>query len=250
MQQEAYAALHRLDSVHWWFVGARYIYRSLLEIGLGNESKNPRMLEVGCGSGGNLSTLSAFGPTVGLDVSSLALAMIKVRPQLGLVQAKAEALPFSADSFDSVNLWGVIEHLEDDLMGLREAWRVSRPNGTVTLLTSALPALWSHHDEANLHKRRYVRNQLADLLRIAHLLPIRLTYQNFFAFFPTLVIRFIQRFFVVSPKYDMGPQISWINTLMIKLLKFEALFIKKFEFPIGVDLIAVCRVYKKNSGNV
>jgi len=109
--------------------------------------------------------------------------MIKDRPQLGLVQADAVALPFAPDSFDGVHLWAVLEHLEDDLMGLKEAWRVCRPHGIVTLQTAALPVLWSHHDEANLHKRRYIREQLASLLRNTQLIPIFLSYQNFFVFF-------------------------------------------------------------------
>jgi ubiquinone/menaquinone biosynthesis C-methylase UbiE len=244
MQEDSYAALHQLENTHWWFVGARFIYQTLIKIGLGEEAKNPRMLEVGCGSGGNLPTLSAFGPTVGLEVSSQALTMIKDRPQLGLVQANAEALPFASDSFDGVHLWAVLEHLEDDLVGLREAWRVCRPHGSVTLQTAALPVLWSHHDEANLHKRRYVRDQLADLLRTAQLSPIHLSYQNFFAFFPTLVIRRVQRFFVRSPRYDMGTSNPWITKIMLKVLRFEAWFLKKYKFPIGVDLVAVCRVHK------
>lgn len=244
MQEESYTALHQLEDTHWWFIGARFIYRSLIEIGLGKETKNPRMLEIGCGSGGNLPMLSAFGPTVGLEISSRALGMIKDRPQLGLVQAKAEALPFAADSFDGVHLWGVIEHLDDDLAGLREAWRVSRPNGFVTLLTSAIPFLWSHHDEANLHKRRYFRGQLKDLLKNARLIPLRISYQNIFAFFPTLLIRRVQRLFTLSSRYDMGVSSGLVNKFMIILLRFEAWFLRKHEFIVGVDLVAVSRVLK------
>jgi len=244
MRDDAYIALHELQNTHWWFVGGRFIYRTLIEIGLGKEAKTPRMLEIGCGSGGNLSTLSAFGPTVGLEVSSQALALIKDRPRLGLVQANAEALPFASDSFDGVHLWAVLEHLEDDLVGLREARRVCRPHGSVTLQTAALPILWSHHDEANLHKRRYLRDQLADLLRTAQLPPILLSYQNFIVFFPTLIVRRIQHFFVRSPRYDMGMSNPWFNKIMLKILRFEAWFLKKYKFPIGVDLVAVSRVQK------
>lgn len=244
MQDDAYIELHQLENTHWWFVGARFIYQTLIEIGFGKGARGQRMLEVGCGSGGNLPTLSAFGPTVGLEMSSQALAMIANRPQLGLVQANAEALPFATDSFDGVHLWAVLEHIENDLDVLREAWRVCRPHGCITLQTAALPVLWSHHDEANLHKRRYVRAQFATLLEMAHLSPIQLSYQNFLAFFPTLVIRRIQRLFVKSPQYDMGISNPWVNKIMLNVLRFEAWFLKKHKFPVGIDLVAVCRVCK------
>jgi SAM-dependent methyltransferase len=244
MRDDAYRELHQLENTHWWFVGARFIYRALIEIGFGKESKGQRMLEIGCGSGGNLATLNAFGPTAGLEMSAQPLAMIQYRPQLGLVQASAEALPFASDSFDGVHLWAVLEHIENDLGVLREAGRVCRPRGCITLQTAALPVLWSHHDEANLHKRRYIRTQLAALLREAQLSPIQLSYQNFFAFFPTLVVRRIQRLFVRSPRYDMGFTNPWINRIMLNVLRFEAWFLKKYKFPIGIDLVAVCRVRK------
>jgi SAM-dependent methyltransferase len=245
MLPEAYEALAGLENGHWWFVGERYVYRSLLELGAGKPHGGLRMLEVGCGSGGNLSLLGEYGPTTGLELSAQALELVPQRPALGLVQAQAGALPFAHDSFDGVHLLGVIEHLPDDQAALHEAGRVCRPGGMVTLLTSALPVLWSHHDEANLHQRRYLRGQLQDLLIRARLAPIRLTYQNFFVFLPTLVVRLWQRRGQGPPRYDMGTPPPWINRLLTLLVRLEAWLIRFMSLPIGVDLVAVCRVQKE-----
>ncbi len=241
MKEEAYHDLHALEERHWWYVGARAVYRSLLEIAFGRPGGTCRMLEVGSGSGGNLPLLGQYGPTVGVEPSATALQLTPAHPALGLVQARAEALPFADGSFDGVHLFGVIEHLGEDEAGLREAARVCRPGGSIALLTSAIPALWSHHDAANLHQRRYTRGQLARRLAGAGLRPVRLSYENFFLFAPTLAMRLWQRRQPQPARYDMGDPPGWANALLIGLLRLEAWLIRFISLPIGVDLVAVCR---------
>lgn len=241
MLEEAHHGLSRLEARHWWFVGARAAYQALMEIGHGPPDGSLRLLEVGCGSGGNLELQAEFGAVAGVEVSTLALGLVERRPALGLVQADAGALPFASRSFDGVNLFGVIEHLEDDLGALQEAARVCRPQGAICLLTSALMILWSHHDEANLHRRRYTLHQLSGLLRQAGLTPLRLSYQNFFTFLPTLIVRLWQRRGPAAARYDMGSSTPAANQILSLLLKLEAWWIRRGRLPIGVDLVAACR---------
>jgi len=244
MLDEAYQALSELQDTHWWNVGARHIYRKLLDLGIGPSSKPQRMLDVGCGSGANFELLSEYGSITGLDVSTQALMKIGARPTLGLVQASVDALPFATDSFDGVHLLGVIEHLDDDLAALREAVRVGKDGAVVLLLTSALPILWSHHDEANLHRRRYLRPQLAALFAQAGLRAEVLSYQNFFVFPATLIVRMFQRFTSSGPRFDVGKPPEFINRLLIKLVSLEAWLLGRINLPIGVDLVALCRINK------
>lgn len=244
MLDEAYQALFELQDTHWWNVGAKYIYRRLLELGIGTDKRRLHMLEVGCGSGANLKLLGEYGYTAGLDVSAQALLRIAERPALGLVQATVDALPFAADSFDGVHLLGVIEHLDDDLGALQETVRVGRDGAVVLLLTSALPVLWSPHDEANLHRRRYLRKQLVTLFARAGLRVEILSYQNFFVFPLTLVVRMWQRFTSSGPRFDVGNPPEFLNRLLIGLVRLEAWLLGRVNLPIGVDLVALCRVSK------
>ncbi len=241
MLDEAHYALHALEGEHFWYVGARAVYRVLLKIGLGAPKQSRRILEVGSGSGGNLPLLEEYGPAVGLDVAWLAFDLAESRPSIGLVQASANALPFADASFEGVALLGLIEHLEDDRQTLSEARRVCRSQGAVVLLTSALPILWSHHDDANLHHRRYTRTELQQKLKQAGLRPLRLSYQNFFTFIPTLLVRLWQRRTQSAPRYDMGTPSKLVNALLTRLLKLEAWLIRYIPLPIGVDLVAACR---------
>ena len=241
MLEEAYHALHALENAHWWYTGARAVYRTLMEIGLGRPQGGRRILEVGSGSGGNFPLLAAWGPTLGAELSPLALALTPEKPALGLILASADHLPLKDNAFDGVALLGVIEHLDDDLAALREARRVCRPGGAVILLTSAVPVLWSHHDEANRHRRRYWRAELKGKLAQAGLEPIRLSYQNFFTFFPTLAVRLWQRRNPPPPRYDLSAPPRPVDALLAARLRLEAWFIRFFPLLIGVDLVAVCR---------
>lgn len=240
MLDEAHIAMHELEEKHFWYVGARFVYRTMLNMGLGGLDGVHRILEVGSGSGGNLALLEEYGPTVGIDVSTLALKLTPELPSLGLVQASADALPFAKDTFNGIALFAILEHIENDVKALQEANRVCKSGGVVALLTSALPILWSHHDEANRHHRRYYRGEFRDKLIAAGLSPVRISFQNFFTFFPTLAIRLLQRLSPQPPRYDMGSPSKIINRLLIHLLHLESWLIQYFPLPIGVDLVAVC----------
>ena len=241
MIPEAYQSIHQLEQNHWWYIGARAVYRTLLKIGLGPPDGQKKMLEVGVGTGGNLELLAKYGPTGGIDFSPLALERISEPPQLGLCQASAEALPFLSGTFDGVALLGLIEHLDDDVKALAEARLVCRPGGTVILLTSAFQSLWSHHDEANQHRRRYRRKELSERIVVAGLEPLRLTYMNFFTFLPVFLVRWWQCRRPREPEYDMGNPPAIINTLLKIVMSFEAWMVRYFPLPIGVNLVAVCR---------
>ncbi|RME58677.1 hypothetical protein D6779_05965 [Candidatus Parcubacteria bacterium] len=100
--------------------------------------------------------------------------------------------------------------------------------------------MWSHHDLANQHRRRYWRKDLRAVIYRAGLIPIRLSYQNFFTFLPALLIRLWQRHRVQEARYDMGDVPVWLNTFLELLLRFESMLIRLIPLPIGINLVATC----------
>ncbi len=241
--EEAYADLHALQNEHWWYVGARYVYKTLIHIGI-KAGTERFVLDVGSGTGGNLDLLGMYGKTVGVELSLDALQMTETKPKLGLVCASADSLPFRNNSFDIVTLFGLIEHMRDDVKTMEEAKRVCKQDGFVALLTSAIKLLWSHHDLANRHHRRYTFSELKQLHKQVGLEPLRISYQNFFTFLPTLAVRLWQRIEKRDATYDMGTPKKWINWILINVLKLEAWLISFISLPIGVDLVAVSRPRK------
>jgi ubiquinone/menaquinone biosynthesis C-methylase UbiE len=72
-------------------------------------------------------------------------------------------LPFKDEEFDLICAFDVIEHVEDDLLGIREMKRVCKNEGLMVLTVPAYMFLWSHHDEVNQHYRRYTLKNLKNL---------------------------------------------------------------------------------------
>src|SRR5690242_17641058 len=122
MQQHTYAIMDEVEGSRWWFVGRRAILESFLKsisekIRISHSAI--RILDVGCGTGANLEMLSQFGTAEGVDVSDDALEFCR---QKGLTVQKglAEKLPFDDGSFDVTTALDVVEHLDDDIAGLKE----------------------------------------------------------------------------------------------------------------------------------
>lgn len=94
-----------------------------------------RTLDLGCGTGRNLPL---FGPTVravGVDPTFDSLRRARRRaPDVPLVQARAEALPFRNGCFDTVVSGLVLCSVPDPSAGLAEVRRVLRPEGMLRAL--------------------------------------------------------------------------------------------------------------------
>ena len=166
---------------HWWFVGRRKIIESFIErVCLALKSKvpvreAPHILDVGCGTGANLEMLAQFGNAEGVDVSAEALEFCRARGLRQVKQGAAEALPYGDHSFDLVTGLDVVEHLDDDVAGLKEMRRVLRDGGRAVLFVPAFMFLWGVQDDISHHRRRYtvkkVRTPNGEGVRTDHELP-------------------------------------------------------------------------------
>jgi SAM-dependent methyltransferase/uncharacterized protein YbaR (Trm112 family) len=128
---------------------------SLAEIQrLGALSSRGLFLEIGCGTGGFLvAAMDVFRTVVGLDVNLPRLVLAKKQleetgRQAIVIGACAESLPFSDGLFDLVVGSDVIEHVEDPVQVMREAYRVLVPGGAIFLAT---PNRWSLTPEPHVN---------------------------------------------------------------------------------------------------
>ncbi|HEX3407969.1 MAG TPA: class I SAM-dependent methyltransferase, partial [Caulobacteraceae bacterium] len=94
MDRLTYDRMRILQENHWWFRGRRSILTRL--IGALELPKPARVLEVGCGPGGNLTMLRRFGDVVAMepDAESRAYAADRmgVRVEAGFLP---DDLPFA-----------------------------------------------------------------------------------------------------------------------------------------------------------
>lgn len=240
MKEEEYERMFILENFYWWFKGRRKIVLSSLR-GL----KPQRILEVGCGTGANLPLFD--GEIVGLDISLKALALAKRRKgDALLVQGRAESLPFKEGTFDLVLALDLLEHLPDDLKGLREMHRVLKKGGTLLVSVPSYKFLWSDHDEALGHFRRYTKREIKVKLEEAGFVLKFISHAIVLPFFPIAFFRLLQK---ILRKANKKPRSSliilppFLNDFLYSLLVREAnLLARGVSFPFGVSII--CRAEK------
>jgi SAM-dependent methyltransferase len=235
-----------LEKTYWWFIGVRLMVTNL--IAMCNPGRRPlKILDIGCGTGVLVDELTTQGHEVwGLDISEEALKFCRMRGHnKRLYRGDATNLPFADCRFDLVTAIGVIEHLDNDEIFLSEVWRVLKPQSCFVMLTSSFPWLWSMHDVANEHRRRYYISEIEKLFGASHFEIVRLSHMNFFAF-PFLAVTLIlhrliyglnpersQRIFPVPPKP--------MNFILTEALALEATLMKWVRLPWGVSMIGAFR---------
>jgi SAM-dependent methyltransferase len=242
MNINEYEEMYKLESFYWWFVARRRLLEWIVrETTAGREAGV--ILDVGCGTGINYSILSKYGTALSGDASEEALSFSKKRGVDGLVRSRVEALPFGRDSFDLVTALDVLEHVDDDLSVMHELHTVMKRDGLLIITVPAYGFLWSEHDEALHHRRRYAASELRNKLTRAGLEVERISYYITFLFFPILVMRFIQSIFKrsVHPKTSHIILPGWLNSLLIGILGFERFLLRWINFPFGVSLVCLAR---------
>lgn len=249
MECAEYEKMFALEGNYWWFVGRRDILSGLLGTASAARGR-PEILEVGCGTGGNLEMLEKFGWTVGMDLPA-ALKWTARRKFGRLVASRAEALACRDNAVDLVVCLDVLEHLGDDVAAAREMFRACRQGGHLLLTVPAYRFLWSEHDEALGHRRRYSRKELGRVVVEAGFKPLRLCHAITFLFLPIVVFRLGQELMArVRPR--ARPAVAYIqvprflSALFVSLLRVEAWLLKRFDLPFGVSL--VCLAQKPGQG--
>ena len=241
MEQHTYAIMNRVENSHWWFVGRRAILESFLQ-GISEKinAENPRILDVGCGTGANLEMLANFGEAEGVDVSDDALEFCEAK---GLKAHKglAEELPFADESFDVVTALDVVEHLDDDIAGLKEMHRVLKTNGRTLIFVPAFMWLWGVQDDVSNHRIRYTKKQIVERLEKAGFEIERATYANLTFFAPILAGRTLMKITRIRPESENNVNISALNGVLGKIFGVEKLWLRNFNFPFGVSIVIVAK---------
>jgi ubiquinone/menaquinone biosynthesis C-methylase UbiE len=240
MQAEEYARMFQFETDYWWFVGRRRLVMRLLRT-YGNPCTG-WLLDAGCGTGALLSELHQQEPgshLVGLDVEPRALRYARQRGEFALVQARLEALPFRSDTFHAITALDVLEHLPDDRPALRELRRVLKPDGVLILTVPAYRFLWSKHDIALHHYRRYTARELRARLHEAGFEVRKLSYTVSLLFVPILLFRWLDRLRPSPPAATLVPVGKRLNHWLIRLQDWESRLLQRVNLPFGVSLVAV-----------
>jgi SAM-dependent methyltransferase len=157
--------LAALEESHWWYKERR----ALLDRELRRLARPGLALDIGAAGGGNTRVLRARGwHAIAADYSVAAVEVAKSRG-LSTFRTDARALPVRSGSCDLVTAFDVLEHVEEDDLVAAEIARVLKPGGTALIAVPCDMALWSAHDEAVGHVRRYTKATLREVVEGAGL---------------------------------------------------------------------------------
>ena len=242
MQSHHYPILYQVEETHWWYLGRRRIIQSLVEkIRTTLPNAKPKILDVGCGTGANLKMLAAYGSAEGVDISPQAVDFCRERGLDSVKLGAVEHLPYESGSFEMVTALDVVEHLDDDIAGLREMRRVLRRDGRVLLFVPAFMFLWGVQDDVSNHRRRYTLPSLLKAVEAAGFAVEWASYANISFFLPVLVVRSVMRWLGLRAATEYGINISLLNGPFSSLFAAERFVLERGKIPFGVSAVCIAR---------
>jgi SAM-dependent methyltransferase len=157
--------LTSLEDHHWWYKERRAILsRELRKLPAAGQA-----LDIGAAGGGNTRVLIEHGwDAVALEYSDSVADVAKAR-NISAIRADARDLPLKSSTCGLVTAFDILEHIDEDYLAAAEIARVLKPGGTVLIAVPCDMALWSAHDDAVGHVRRYTRSGLVSVIQKAGL---------------------------------------------------------------------------------
>lgn len=248
---------------HWWWrARKRFVTRWLGRVAQMDASglapsvrAGPRrILDVGCGNGLFFPELLRFGDVRGIESDAGLVAPDgPYRDRIDIRPFNPADPPPAGAPFDWLLMLDVLEHLRDDAAAASHVRRILAPGGLFLLTVPALESLWSAHDDANLHFRRYTRSRLRRLLRSAGFEILAIRYFFGWTVAPMLLRRFLAPGqgrkspatrgipAAAQANYRVGIPAPRVNTAMYALSCMEQSTLGRFGLPLGSSLIALAR---------
>lgn len=230
------------DNKGWWFISKRNIITSII-IKYQPTKRNLRILDIGCGTGFILEGLKNVGSLYGIDIDSRTVKICNEKGLTGVIKGNILKIPYNDNTFDIVITIDVLEHIDNDIKAVSECFRVLKKQGILIIHVPSDMIPWSRLDKDFGHKRRYNKSDLTNLLSFKFKI-LKITYTNFFLYFPILFIRLLQNNFSKEIVFDAtGMKIlPFPLEYFFKLLfKNESFLIKLINLPIGTSLLAVAK---------
>jgi len=197
-----------VEDRHWWYKERRAIVGQQLK-----RLPSPGLaLDIGAAAGGNTAVLRKYGwQAVAIDYSDAAVAIGKSRG-FATIRGDGCRLPIKSAAFDLVTALDVLEHVDEDHVLAGEIYRVLRPGGTALIAVPCNMALWSAHDEAVGHRRRYSRESLTTVIDKAGL-----TIDSIWSWNVLLqpVVRLRRRFATGSDLDEVPPLLNRVLTSVV-----------------------------------
>ena len=238
MDRLIYDRMAEHDATHWWYRARRDVLAALIRRKV-NLPPAARILEIGCGTGHNLGMLSAFGhvDAIEIDDHSRGIAAKRLGRDVG-ASPLPELTGVADQTYDMIAILDVLEHVDDDRAALTAIAQRLRPGGTILITVPQYPWMWSGHDVANHHFRRYTKATLRKTIADTGLTLTLLQSFNSLLFPLAAADRIMARLTGRTGSDDALPAAP-INMLFEKIFGLERYLVGRVPMPPGVSLVAL-----------
>ena len=240
MEAQVYERMAELDREHWWFVARRNILEAVIARTV-RPPENARILEIGCGTGHNLAMLSRFGRVEATEMDKQARALATRRLGRDVTDAALPDLSaWPEGHFDLVALLDVLEHVPDDTSALQAIRGRLKPGGKLLVTVPANKWMWSAHDVAHHHHRRYRRGELRRLTaECGYEIELLSPFNSLL--FPLVAAARLAGKLTGRESADDAMPPRPVNAVLKAVFRLEAGLIGRLPMPFGVSLVAVLR---------
>jgi SAM-dependent methyltransferase len=237
-----------LEDTLWWIQGRKKIISNYLKKA-SHISRISKIMDIGCGSGGNLDVLAAYGNIIGIERSPTLARRARDKNIAEKIYEKDLFDLRDAMQIDLFTLFDVLEHIQDDHAFLVKLKSISSDKHLILISVPACQFLYSSHDELLHHYRRYSKKSLSSLLSANGYEIININYFMCFLFPLAILSRFKEKTTRWSggEKINIGKVPAWLNRLLRMIIEAEARVSDYFKFPIGLWIFALARLKPDHS---
>lgn len=247
MEVHEYTTMALFETSYWWYRGLHGAIFDLLDDF--DTAQDARMLDAGCGTGGNLLNLARrYTQTSGFDYSRDAIPFWHQRGLSRCAIASINEIPYADNSFAVVMSMDVLEtDTVDEARAIAELCRVTQPGGIILITVPAYRWLFSpEHHQAVHASRRYTRRAALRLFDGQPVQIMRASYM-FTLLFPLIAARrLFSRFFERTrsgdaPRSELKPLPKAINGLFTAIMRLERRALRRVDLPFGSSIVIIGR---------
>ncbi|MDD5730728.1 MAG: class I SAM-dependent methyltransferase [Candidatus Omnitrophica bacterium] len=240
MEEKLITDFFNEENSHWWHINKR----SLIKESIGK--KKAAVLVLGIGGGLLCKELINSGHNVnGIDIFYPSCRFASEQFKIKTIVADLEAgIPCESNRFDVIILADVLEHIAFESGLLGEMRRCLKAGGEAIITVPAYEHMWSYWDERLSHKRRYELKSLRQKITAAGFSIKKISYFNSLLYPAVFLFRKIAslsgRNYRKSGSDFKTSSSKWLTGIALKYYVLERAFLKHFNLPFGLSILAVC----------
>lgn len=238
LDRAVYDRMAEIDADHWWFVARRSIIAKLID--RFRPKPGPmKILEVGCGTGSNLALLQRYGTVDAIEPDDGARALAAERSGLAIKRGYLpHGVPLEDGHYDLIVLFDVLEHIPEDVPALAALRAKLAPGGRILVTVPGTPWLWSAHDAAHHHQRRYTEASLRRVFAEAGLKPRHVSHFNTLLFPLIVAVRGAGKLLGREGNDDEMPSAP-VNAVLKAIFGVERHWVATVRVPFGVSIAMI-----------